>query len=79
VSELSYAHRVALVPADPMDDLARAEARFREAQRAYDEATERRREAILAAYRAGIELNAIAETLGTTHEVPRRIVRQAGL
>jgi hypothetical protein len=57
---------------DPLADLARADARVRQA-------TEARRSAILAAYRAGIKLGDIAAALGVTHEVPRRIVRAAGL
>lgn len=76
---MSDARRVATMPADPLTELRRAGQRFRTAERHYAEAVEARRQAILAACRAGIELNVIAEALGTTHEVPRRIVRAAGL
>lgn len=58
---------------------ADALARLERAEAAYRSAIDERRSAIIDAYRCGCTLNDIAAALGTTHEVPRRIVRAAGL
>jgi hypothetical protein len=63
---------------DALAAVARAEEAEKAAYDAYRAAVAERKAAIVAAYQGGHSLHEIADVLGTTHEVPRRIVRAAG-
>lgn len=68
--------------ADAADDdldasvrLAEADARFERAREAYEEASDERRLATLAAYESGMTMAEIARQRGVTHEAVRKVVR----